>query len=152
MGDLRLEGVKVLVVEDEYFIADDLSRALYAAGAKAVGLANTVEQANSLLAARPVDAAILDLNLRGEMAVEFVEQLSASGLPCIIVSGTVTARFRSRSVRSRASRSQSGTKASSPVSPDSSAGSPPPLRPFARELETEKSAGATGQCEQPPRL
>ena len=48
---------------------------------------NTVEQAAGLLAAQPIDAAILDLNLHGDMAVEFVEQLSASGLPCVIVSG-----------------------------------------------------------------
>lgn len=87
MGNLRLEGIKVLVLEDEYFIADDLSRALHAAGAQTVGPASTVQQANSLLAAQPVDAAILDLNLRGDMAVEFAEQLSASGLPCVIVSG-----------------------------------------------------------------
>ena len=87
MRDLRLQGIRVLVVEDEYFIADDLSRALHAAGAKTVGPASTVEQATAILAAQPVDAAILDLNLRGDMAVEFVERLSASGLPCVIVSG-----------------------------------------------------------------
>src|SRR5690242_11158195 len=82
-----LENAKVLVVEDEYFIAADIARALHEAGAHPVGPAGTVAQANALLAKEKVDAAILDLNLRGNMAVPFVEQLSSRGVPCIIVSG-----------------------------------------------------------------
>ncbi len=87
MTDFRLDGAKVLVVEDEYFIADDLARALDAAGADPIGPAGTVDQARRLLKNQRVDAAILDLNLRGDMAVDFVEQLSAAGVPCVIVSG-----------------------------------------------------------------
>jgi DNA-binding NtrC family response regulator len=82
-----LEGAKVLVVEDEYFIADDLVRALDAAGGKAVGPAGSIAQARALLDEQQVDGAILDLNLHGEMAFPLVKELSDRGLPCVIMSG-----------------------------------------------------------------
>lgn len=86
-GGKSLEGVRVLIVEDEYFIADDLARALKSAGGVPVGPVAIVEQAEKLLAHEQVDAAILDLNLRGNMASGFVERLAATGLPCLIFSG-----------------------------------------------------------------
>jgi len=86
-GGESLEGIRVLIVEDEFFLADDLARALRAAGGEPVGPVATVEQAEGLLASEQVDAAILDLNLRGRMASEFVERLATTGLPCLIVSG-----------------------------------------------------------------
>jgi DNA-binding response OmpR family regulator len=82
-----LEGVRVLIVEDEFFLADDLARALRQAGAEPVGPVATVEQAEDLIEGEQVDAAILDLNLRGKVASEFVERLASTGLPCLIVSG-----------------------------------------------------------------
>ena len=82
-----LEGTRVLILEDEFFLADDLARALRNAGAEPVGPVATVDQAEGLVAGEQVDAAIVDLNLRGQMASEFVSRLAASELPCIIVSG-----------------------------------------------------------------
>src|SRR5689334_20857606 len=78
---------RVLIVEDEFLLADDLARALRAAGGQPVGPVSTIKQAEELLARQPVDAAIIDLNLHGEMASEFAERLAASNLPCLIVSG-----------------------------------------------------------------
>lgn len=82
-----LKGAKVLILEDEYFLADDLARALRDAGAQPVGPVNTVQQAEELVASESPDAAILDLNLRGEMASDFVERLSTTDVRCVIVSG-----------------------------------------------------------------
>lgn len=90
MGNSRatpLSGARVLIVEDEYFLADDLVRALREKGAEPVGPVSSVRQAEDLVAREQLDAAILDLNLRGEMASEFVERLAATRLPCLIVSG-----------------------------------------------------------------
>lgn len=56
-------------------------------GAEPIGPANTVEQAEKLMISSRVDAAILDLNLRGRMAFDFVERLAATDLPCLVVSG-----------------------------------------------------------------
>lgn len=82
-----LEGVCVLVLEDEFFLADDLARALRDAGARPVGPVGTIREAEKLISRERVDAAILDLNLRGEMASDFIERLAATDLPCLIVSG-----------------------------------------------------------------
>jgi hypothetical protein len=47
----------------------------------------TIEQAESLVATERLDAAIIDLNLRGQLASDFIARLAARGLPCLIVSG-----------------------------------------------------------------
>jgi len=83
----KVQGARVLIVEDEYFIADDLARALRDAGAEPVGPVSTVKQAEELVALGELDAAILDLNLRGEMASDFIRRLATAELPCLIVSG-----------------------------------------------------------------
>ena len=82
-----LAGVRVLILEDEFFLGDDLARALRDAGGEPVGPVATMEQAEAIVEKERPDAAILDLNLRGEMASEFAERLAATGLPCVIVSG-----------------------------------------------------------------
>lgn len=82
-----LNGIRVLVLEDEFLLADDLARCLEDAGAETIGPVNTVEQAEKLLEVDLPDAAIVDLNLRGEMASGFIERLAATRLPCLIVSG-----------------------------------------------------------------
>lgn len=86
-GQFSLEGMRVLILEDEFFIADDLAQALRRAGAEPVGPAGSVKQAEALILHERLDAAILDLNVRGQMASDFVERLAASNLPCLIVSG-----------------------------------------------------------------
>jgi DNA-binding response OmpR family regulator len=85
--DRSLEGTRVLVLEDEFFMADDLARALRKAGAEPIGPVGTVAEAESLVKSEQPDAAILDLNLRGEMADGFARRISGSKLPCVIVSG-----------------------------------------------------------------
>lgn len=82
-----LKGLRVLILEDEFFLADDLARALRGAGAVPVGPVSTVDQAEELMSRETVDAAILDLNLHGQMASDFVERLTATELPCLIISG-----------------------------------------------------------------
>ena len=83
----KVQGARVLILEDEYFIADDLARALREAGGEPVGPVSTVKQAEELVALGGLDAAILDLNLRGEMASDFIRRLATAELPCLIVSG-----------------------------------------------------------------
>lgn len=82
-----LQGIRVLVVEDEYFIADDLARALRAAGAVPIGPVASVEDAQEMLDKQRPDAAILDLNLRGVIASGLVERVAREKLPTIVVSG-----------------------------------------------------------------
>lgn len=86
-SDRPLEDLRVLVAEDEFFIADDLVRALRAAGAVPVGPASTVSEVEKLLTGNRLDAAILDINLRGQMAYEAVDKAREMQLPFLIVSG-----------------------------------------------------------------
>ncbi len=58
-----LAGARVLVVEDEPFIAFDLVMAIEDAGGQAIGPASTVQDALDLIAGMLPDGAILDVNL-----------------------------------------------------------------------------------------
>lgn len=80
-------GKRILVVEDDYFIAKCLARDLRRAGAEVLGPAPTVGEALDLIAAGPLDGAVLDVNLRGEMAFPVADALARSGVPFIFATG-----------------------------------------------------------------
>ncbi|MBV9931795.1 MAG: response regulator [Alphaproteobacteria bacterium] len=82
-----LTGKRILVVEDEYYLADDLVQTLRSEGADVAGPAGTLAQAERLLAEGTIDCAILDINLRGEMAFPIADRLSDAGIPFLIASG-----------------------------------------------------------------
>lgn len=86
-GRSLLGGAHVLIVEDEFLLADDLARALRAAGGEPVGPVSTIAQAEELVREHALDAAIIDVNLRGQMASEFISRLASTAMPCLIVSG-----------------------------------------------------------------
>ena len=93
-----LAGCRILVVEDEYFLADELKRAAKRLGAEVVGPAPTHEEALGLLDQSPsVDLAVLDINLRGETAYTVAEALEARGVPFVFATGynpnTIPDRF-----------------------------------------------------------
>ena len=59
-----LAGRRVLVVEDEYFLADDIAHALAAVGAQIIGPIADIEEAETLLRqGETVDAAVLDVKV-----------------------------------------------------------------------------------------
>ncbi|SFU71508.1 Response regulator receiver domain-containing protein [Methylobacterium sp. 174MFSha1.1] len=86
-GQEKPDRLRVLVVEDEYFIADDISRALIRHGAEVVGPVPTVQQARALLDSQALDLAVLDINLRGELVYPLVAELSRRGVPMVFATG-----------------------------------------------------------------
>jgi DNA-binding response OmpR family regulator len=82
-----LEGARILIVEDEYYLADDLVRALGERGAEVVGPAATLDDAARLVGEGRIDCAILDINLRGKMAFPLAERLRSAGIPFLIATG-----------------------------------------------------------------
>ena len=88
---LPLAGRRVLVVEDEYFIADEMTRWLEDAGADVVGPVPSVGQALAIIESEEVlDAAVLDTNLgRGETAYPIADRLTAAGVPYLFATGDV---------------------------------------------------------------
>ena len=87
-GQLLLAGRKILVVEDECLIADDLADELARAGAEVVGPAASLPQAIRLMQHRDrPDAAVLDINLCGVDVFPLAEELMAGGVPMIFLTG-----------------------------------------------------------------
>ena len=84
---LPLQGARVLVVEDEYYIADDLRRELIAAGARVVGPVSTVPAAFEAIDRGEFDCAVIDLNLHGVSAVSVANRLIEEGKSFAIATG-----------------------------------------------------------------
>jgi CheY-like chemotaxis protein len=82
-----LSGTRVLVVEDEYYLADDLSRALSSAGADIVGPVGTLAEAERKVSEGVFDCAVLDMNLRGNFAYSVAERLGVAGVPFVVATG-----------------------------------------------------------------
>lgn len=85
--DGALAGKRVLIVEDEYFIASDLKRALNGQNAIVVGPVGDVEAALDLADNGPLDAAILDVNLEGAFSYAIADRLDARGVPFLFLTG-----------------------------------------------------------------
>lgn len=83
-----LAARRILLAEDEYFIMQDLRSGLETLGATVVGPAPSVADALALIAGgAAVDAAVLDVNLRGEKVYPVAEALSARGIPFVFSTG-----------------------------------------------------------------
>jgi DNA-binding response OmpR family regulator len=99
MAASSLKNCRILVVEDEYLLAEELCTELEKTGAIIVGPVAGLRQALALIAAnKDIDGAILDINLRGEMVFPAAEQLQDRGVPTLFVSGydatAIPRRFR----------------------------------------------------------
>lgn len=82
-----LEGLRVLVVEDDYFIAVQVEDILRTLKCKAVGPCSSVEAALTACNGGSFDFALLDMNIRGQSILPVVEVLSTMKLPFILATG-----------------------------------------------------------------
>jgi DNA-binding response OmpR family regulator len=80
-------AARILVVEDEFFIAMQIEGILRGAGLRVVGSAGTLSSAVSLARKSECDAAVLDVNLKGERVDEVAAILSERAVPFMFVSG-----------------------------------------------------------------
>ena len=78
---------RVLIVEDEPLVAEDLRIILLDAGFQISGVATRLSKALSMIETVACDAAIVDANLAGSSAGPAVAALVARGLPFIVLSG-----------------------------------------------------------------
>src|SRR5271154_1650881 len=81
------EPARVLIVEDEPLVAENLRDDLVEAGFEVVGVAPRVESALKLIEGTGFDVAIIDANLAGISAAPAAAALSARGLPYMVLSG-----------------------------------------------------------------
>jgi DNA-binding response OmpR family regulator len=82
-----LRGLRVLIVEDEFLLADDLRRALASQGAQVVGPTADEETALKLLNLEACDCAILDINLQGKPSFKIARSAQAKGIPAAFTTG-----------------------------------------------------------------
>jgi CheY-like chemotaxis protein len=81
-------GRRVLVVEDEYIVAEDLRQDLERHGVTVLGPVPSVQRALALLDEdQQPDAAILDVNLGGEMGFPVADRLHERGVPVLLATG-----------------------------------------------------------------
>ncbi len=79
-----LGGRRVLILEDDYMIVAELVEALQSMGADVIGPCATLDHARPHLeAGRPIDIAILDVNLSGKPVFPFADELRSRGIPFV---------------------------------------------------------------------
>lgn len=86
--DLRLEGLRVLVVEDEELISMLLVDMLDQLGCVPIGPAASLDEAWPLVDAGKFDVALIDVHLAGVQVFPLGERLLDDGVPIIVATGS----------------------------------------------------------------
>ncbi len=86
MADL-LKGQRILVVEDNYLMAMDLSQMVEELGGAVVGPVGRLVEGLELAKSDGLAAAILDVNLENENTYPLADELMAAGIPVIFATG-----------------------------------------------------------------
>jgi len=83
-----LSGRRILVVEDEYFLADDIGRELRACGADVAGPVADLDDALRILNdGSMVDGAVLDVNVGNAMVFPIARELRTRHVPFVFATG-----------------------------------------------------------------
>jgi hypothetical protein len=96
----NIDGLSILIVEEEYLLALSLVDALTDTGCKIVGPVGPLDDALDVVHANWIDAAILDVNLHGEKSYPVMDTLAQLGTPFVIYRGnplsTLPVRYSDR--------------------------------------------------------
>ncbi|MEH6682593.1 MAG: sigma 54-interacting response regulator [Sediminicola sp.] len=80
-------GKQILIVEDEFVVANDLSSILKRAGYSIVGIADSVKEALRYIEDREVDMVLLDIHLKGKLTgIDLAKKLRDLFVPFIYIS------------------------------------------------------------------
>lgn len=82
-----LEGLRILIVEDNFLLAEVTKDLLEESGCEVVGPAGCLEHGLALAREEVLDGAILDINLHGEFSFVIADVLRARGVPFMFVTG-----------------------------------------------------------------
>ncbi|UVK57449.1 response regulator (plasmid) [Mesorhizobium sp. AR02] len=83
----EMAGFRVLLVEDEMLIAIEIEDTLKDFGCEVVGPTGKLETALQLATDEMIDAAILDVTIRGGEVFPVAEKLLERGIPFMLASG-----------------------------------------------------------------
>jgi CheY-like chemotaxis protein len=100
-ADDRLDGLRILVVEDAFPVAELIGGMLGTLRCEVVGPVGRLNRAVQMAREAPIDGAILDVNLGGADVAPVAEALEARGLPFFFATGyegvgDLPARFHGR--------------------------------------------------------
>jgi DNA-binding response OmpR family regulator len=84
-GDLQ--GLRVLVVEDNFLVADTICEVLAECGCVVVGPAPSLKRGRELSEDEVLDGAVLDVNLGGELSFPLADVLAKRGVPFLFLTG-----------------------------------------------------------------
>jgi GAF domain-containing protein len=84
---VHFKGRRILLAEDEALVALDLAATIAAKGGTVLGPFVSVADALATLSSGRVDAAVVDLDLRGEQCIALMDALDRTGIPFLICSG-----------------------------------------------------------------
>jgi DNA-binding response OmpR family regulator len=74
-------------VEDQWHVANALKLALEAEGMVVIGPAATTAAAQRLATEQKPNLAVVDINLKGEMAYVLIDHLVGQGVPVVVATG-----------------------------------------------------------------
>jgi DNA-binding response OmpR family regulator len=93
-----LKGLRILVVEDEFLLALEVEATLISFGCFVAGPFAKLAKAMDAARITPLDGAVLDINLNGEMVYPLAEFLDTRRVPFVFLTGYVASdipeRFR----------------------------------------------------------
>jgi ActR/RegA family two-component response regulator len=78
---------RILIVEDEYFIADDCAKEVQAHGLGVVGPIPSLNEALTAAKTSTLGGAIVDSNLRGKKAYRVADVLVSRNIPFVFYTG-----------------------------------------------------------------
>lgn len=87
MTHMPLDGLRVLVVEDDYYLASDAKALIEGAGGQVIGPFGTADQALAALEEGGADLAVLDINLGNGPAFDLARHLGLAKLPFLFATG-----------------------------------------------------------------
>ena len=84
---VKLQGLRILVAEDEALILMEIEDMLQDMGCEIVGPVSTVDAALAAIRQNDLDGALLDMSLHGERITPAVEELGARGVRFVLCTG-----------------------------------------------------------------
>ena len=94
MMEPKLDGLRVLVVEDEMMVSMLIEDMLGELGCKVVGPASRLDEAMALVEEADLDCAVLDVNLGGQPIFPLADLLRSKGAPFAFATGYGDAGLR----------------------------------------------------------
>lgn len=83
----RLDGLRIMVVEDQYYLAADVARTLEREGADVVGPFSDQRGACAAIPVERIDCAVLDVNLGDGACFALADELRRSGVRFLFFTG-----------------------------------------------------------------